>query len=137
VTLYLDTSSLVKMYVEEDGSSVVLALVERSDTIVTSVVAFVETRAALAHLRRSRNLTPANYAEAKRRFAEDWPSVVSIEVSEALARLAGDLAEKHGLRGFDSIHLATFAHVLERSEDDVEFSSFDKRMVAAARKLDA
>jgi uncharacterized protein len=135
VTLYLDSSSLVKIFVDEDGSEEVRALVSRSDFQITSVVSLAEVRSALARMRREKALTPAKFAEAKRSFAEDWSSVVSIEVSGALAQRAGDLAEKHGLRGFDSIHLATFAHLLERCEDDVEFSSFDKRMVAAARRL--
>lgn len=138
MTLYLDTSSLVKLYVEEDGSADVRALVDRADVVATSVVAFAEARATLARLRRGKFLTPARYAEAKRRFIEDWPALLSLDVTDQLARAAGDLAERHGVRGFDSIHLATFVHVLERrSHDDVHFSSYDQQMVAAARKLGA
>jgi predicted nucleic acid-binding protein len=134
MTLYLDTSSLLKLYVEEDESPEVRAIVDRAQAVVTSVVTFAETRATLSRLRREKRLTPTRYAEAKRAFMEDWPKFLTVSVTDDLARSAGDLAEKHGLRGFDSIHLATFAQVLERSEDDVEFSSFDKRMVAAARR---
>ncbi len=136
MTLYFDTSSLVKLYVEEVGSDKVRALAERAGSWATSVVAFAETRASLARMRRDKKLTPAQHAEAKRGFIEDWQKFVTVNVTDDLARTAGDLAEKHGLRGFDSIHLATFVHVLERSEDDeVEFSSFDERLSAAARKL--
>lgn len=135
MTLYLDTSSIVKLYVEERESPDIRGLADRAQTIVTSVVTFAETRATLSRLRREKRLTPAGHAEAKRSFLEDWPKFVAVSVTDEVVRLAGDLAEKHGLRGFDSVHLATFAHVLERSEDDVEFSSFDKRMVAAARRL--
>ena len=138
MTLYLDTSSLVKLYVEEDGSADVRALVGRAEVVATSVVAFAETRATLARLRRSKFLTPARFAEAKRRFTDDWPAFLSIDVTDDLARTAGDLAEKHAVRGFDSIHLATFVQVLGRCpDDDVRFSSYDQQMVAAARKLGA
>jgi len=135
MTLYLDTSSLLKLYVEEDESSEVRGLVDRAQAVVTSVVTFAETRATLSRLRREKRLTPTHFAEAKRSFVEDWAKFLTVSVTDDLARAAGELAEKHGLRGFDSIHLATFVHVLEQSEDDVEFSSFDKRMVAAARRL--
>lgn len=135
MTLYLHTSSLVKLYVEEDESPEVRVLVDRAQVVVTSVVTFAETRATLSRLRREKRLTPTRYAEATRSVVEDWPKFLTVSVTDELARLAGDLAEKHGLRGFDSIHLATFAHVIEHSDDEVEFSSFDKRMVAAARKL--
>jgi len=136
VTLYLDSSSLVKIFIDEEGSEDVRALVSRSDVQTTSVVSFAEVCSAVARMRREKALTPAKYADAKRRFVSGWPALMSLEVTQDLARSAGDLAEKHGLRGFDSIHLATFAQVLERGTDDeVEFSSFDKRMVAAARRL--
>ncbi len=135
MTLYLDTSSLLKLYVEEAESPDVCALVDRAHAVVTSVVTFAETRATMSRLRREKRLAPAHYAEAKRSFMEDWPKFLTISVTDDLARSAGDLAEKHGLRGVDAVHLATFVQVLERSEDDVEFSSFDTRMVAAARGL--
>ena len=50
--VYLDTSSLVKLYVEEDESSKVDALVKSSEITATSLVAYAEARAAFA--RRSR-----------------------------------------------------------------------------------
>ena len=45
---YVDTSSLVKLYVEEEGSRRVRDFVERSELVATSVVAYPEARAALA-----------------------------------------------------------------------------------------
>jgi predicted nucleic acid-binding protein len=38
--LYLDTSSLVKLYVEEDGSSDIDALVKASEFAATSIIAY-------------------------------------------------------------------------------------------------
>ena len=99
MTLYLDTSSLVKLYVTESGSKVVRQLVGDANVVATSVVAYAETRAALARLRR-------------------------------------ELAEKKRLRGFDSIHLASFAEVSRRAgTGDTRFSSFDDRLNQAAQKV--
>jgi hypothetical protein len=39
VTVYLDTSSLVKLYVAEPGTESVRALVERARVVVTSLIA--------------------------------------------------------------------------------------------------
>jgi uncharacterized protein len=136
VTLYLDTSSLVKLYVQEAGSDDVRGLVDRAAVVATSVVAYAETRAALARLRRERALTPAKLAAAKRAFESDWPSYLALDVTASVAREAGELAERHRLRGFDAIHLASFAEVTRRAvPDETGFSSFDDRLNKAARRF--
>ena len=45
-TLYLDTSALVKLYVEEEGRETVFEAVEGADRVATSTVAYAESRAA-------------------------------------------------------------------------------------------
>ena len=136
MTLYLDTSSLVKLYVTEVGSDVVRQFVGDANVVATSVVAYAETRAALARLRREGVLTASKLTSAKREFEEQWPTYLSLEANDALCRAAGALAEKYGLRAFDSIHLASFAEIARRAgTDDARFSSFDERLNKAARKV--
>ena len=135
MTLYVDSSALVKIYVMEPGSEQVEGLVTGASTVVTSVVAFVEIRAALARLRRERRLTPSSARQAKRRFEEDWHSLMTVAVDARLLSVAADLAEAHGLRALDGIHLASFQQVLRRTDDEIEFSSFDDRLSLAAKRL--
>ena len=42
MTLYLDTSSLVQLYVTESGSEVVRQLVDDANVVATSVVAYLK-----------------------------------------------------------------------------------------------
>ena len=136
MTLYLDTSSLVKLYVTEAGSDVVRRLVGGANVVATSVVAYAETRSALARLRREGVLTASKVASAKRQFEEQWPTYLTLEATDSLCRAAGELAEKYSLRGFDSIHLASFSEIARRAgTGDTQFSSFDDRLNQAARKL--
>jgi len=46
--LYLDTSALVKLYVEEEGSATVREAIARAGTVATTVIAYVEAYAAFA-----------------------------------------------------------------------------------------
>ena len=131
---YLDTSSLVKLYVEEEGSPLVRDLVERAELVATSVVAYAEARAALARQRREGGLTSSGYDRAKKDFELDWPKYLTVEVSEAVYRSAGDLAEKHHLRGFDSLHLASYLSLHRDGAPEVRFSAFDGALNRAARK---
>jgi len=136
VTLYLDTSSLVKLYVTEAGSDVVRQLVGEANVVATSAVAYAEARAALARLRREGALSASKFTSAKREFGEQWPTYLTLEATDSVCRAAGELAEKYSLRGFDSIHLASFAEVARRAgTDNTRFSSFDERLNLAARKL--
>lgn len=132
--LYLDTSSLVKLYVAEAGSEQVRALVDGADVISTSVVAFPEARSAFARLAREGTLTPEELVAVRGDLLRDWESFLKIRVLKRVYEQAGDLTEQHGLRGFDALHLASFQELLSQSEDrEVEFSAFDARLNEAAR----
>jgi uncharacterized protein len=136
MTLYLDTSSAIKMYVLEAGSDMVHALVRDAAVVATSAVTYAETRAALARLRREGALSVSKYATAKREFEQQWPSFLTLDATNALSRSAGEFAERYRLRGFDSIHLATFAEVARRAGPrETRFSSFDDRLNRAAQRL--
>jgi predicted nucleic acid-binding protein len=126
----------VKLYVQESGSDEVRQLVGQAAVVATAMVAYPETRAALARLRRDGTLTAAKLAAAKREFESDWPSYLTLDVSAALAQEAGDFAERYALRGFDAVHLASFAEVTRAAEDtETRFSSFDDRLNKAARDV--
>ena len=134
MTLYLDTSSLVKLYVAEPGSEDVRAHVDRATVVATSMVAYPETRAALARRRRERALSPAAFAAAKRTFEDDWPTYLAVYVTDSLCREAGALAERYALRGYDGLHLASFLELARQARGgDTDFSSFDDRLTRAAR----
>ena len=101
--LYLDTSSLVKLFIAETGSAAV-----REST----------------------------FASAKREFEAYWPTYLTVNVTDSLCREAGELAEQFGLRGFDGIHVASFAQVAgEAGIQETSFSSFDDRLNEAERRL--
>ncbi len=132
--VYLDTSSLVKLYVDEPGSADVRRLVERAEIVAASVVAYPEARASLARRRRERSLTVAAHRRTKAALDADWPRVLALDVSSPLARSAGDLADRHKLRGFDALHLASYlTFAREFPDEDVRFSSADQALVRAAR----
>jgi predicted nucleic acid-binding protein len=132
--LYLDTSSLIKLYIDEPGSDEVRQDLSEASAGATSLVTYAETRATLARLRRLGNITPSGFRLAKRDFDVDRSIFVIVPLSEMLCRSAADLAERHGLRGFDSIHLATFLHLANNDLSEVRFSTFDRQLNGAATR---
>jgi predicted nucleic acid-binding protein len=134
--LYLDTSSLVKLYVEEPDSDSVRQLVEGAAIVGTAAIAYTEARAALARRRRERALRPAAFASARKTFEAEWPNYLTIDVTPALCRQAGDFAERYRLQAYDSVHLAAFAEIArEAGVRETQFSSFDAALNRAAGSL--
>lgn len=129
--LYLDTSSLVKLYLEEDGSEIVREWVEEAEAVATSRVAYPEALSAFVRRWHRGDLTDEEMSLARESFACDWPVFLLLPVDE---RKAGGLVIEHRLRGFDAVHLAAARDLSERfPSEDVVFSAFDAALLRAAR----
>lgn len=131
--LYLDTSSLVKLYVEEAGSTAIAAAVERATAVATARITYAEARAAFARHTRAGGLTPAELRRVVRQLDEEWGQYSIVEITDAVVRRAGALAERHKLRGYDAVQLAAALDV-RLAGGDIEFSSCDIRLSRAARR---
>ena len=131
--LYLDTSALVKLYVEETGSEDVRRAVEEARIISTSRVAYVEARAGISRKYREGNLSREERDQVVADLTRDWGSYFIVEVSESVTKLGGELTEEYPLRGFDAIHLASALLLRNRTRLNVSFSCFDERLKLAAQ----
>jgi len=132
--VYLDTSSLVKLYIEEDESSKVDVLVKSSEVTATSLVAYAEARAAFARRFREKAFPSDEYNRMKEFFDKDWSRYLILNVTEDMIRQAGNLAEKHALRGFDSIHLASALTLRQELLSPIVFSCFDDKLQKASER---
>lgn len=136
MTLYLDTSVIVKLYIREDDSDEVMAAVAEATLVATSLLAYPEACAAFERRRRDKSVRPAALKAAKQAFEADWPSWIAVGIDAELAHHSARLAEEHGLRAADAIHLASFERILGTSEDDdVRFLCADDRLSKAASSL--
>lgn len=66
----------------------------------------------------------------------DWPRYLALEVSDSLTWLAGELAEKQRLRGFDSIHLAAAVTLKAQVKSRIIAACFDVRLWEALRAME-
>lgn len=132
--LYLDTSALVKLYVDEEGAGQVREGVQDAEIIATSEIAYVEVRAALARRYREGALKSTDYRRALRNLRADWPRFFVITVSSQLVFTAGDIAERHHLRAYDAIHLASGMAFQSQARESVTFACWDRGLAGAAAK---
>jgi uncharacterized protein len=127
VTTYVDTSALIKLYVDEHDSDVAHELVNADPVLATSWLTTVELRRNLARL-----LEGAPLAAARRRAEADLDAVALISLEETGWRAAADIAEELGVRSLDAVHLAAARQLRIPT---LTFCTFDLRQGQAARRL--
>jgi predicted nucleic acid-binding protein len=107
---YLDTSALVKQYVDEEGSDWLRALIapEKDPLLFISRITIVEVISAFARRTRDGSLLPAEFATARDAFQGDCLDQYQVmPPSLAVIDLACALLERYPLRAYDAMHLAT------------------------------
>lgn len=134
---FFDSSALVKRYVQERGTDLVLQIADRADWLVVSHLTVIEVTSAVVRRRRSGGLT-----------AEELDSLLSaldVEVHEVFGVVgifgdvvsrATDLVRTHSLRAADAVQLACAlkaAAFLPKAEN-LLFVSADAELNSAAEK---
>ncbi len=137
---YVDTSTLLKRLLIEDGSDAADAVWDAADVLASAVMVIVDARAALAAAWRGGRVTAAELVVAKAELVELFEELTFIEITGALIAEAADLAETEGLRGYDAVHLAAAlsieANVLT-SADSVLCDAAERRGLHVANPLEA
>ena len=130
--MYVETSALLKLFIDEEGRQEVLEAIDHEGTdIVTSRLTGIEMRAALAAARRGGRITKTALAAAKSWLDVLMDEVVQMDTSRELGDLAGDLAESERLRGSDALHLAS---ALSVSTPELFMVTWDRDLARAARR---
>ena len=131
--VYLDASALVKRYVAEAGSAQVEALIAGARALGTSVVSRAEVAAALAKAVRAGLATREAAAKGLETFNADWDHLMRLQMGEPLVARAATLAWDHGLRGYDSVHLATALVWRETLGEAVTVATYDRELWRGAQ----
>ncbi len=110
--IYIDSSALVKMLVDEPGSLEIKQFAAEyfskdAVRVVTAVITKAEIMAALAAMRRGKHLTQKKFEKAVTDFRIHWKSFYIPTVSVSLIDEAGELGLNYKLKGCDAFQLAS------------------------------
>ena len=133
MNLYLDTSALIKRYVNEAGSTDVREWIRSADDKATALVTRAELSAGINRMLRMRYLSQADYDDALEKFRADWMDYQRLPVNEPLVARADLLACEQALRGYDAIHLAAALTWQELLDLPVTLVTYDRELAGAAR----
>lgn len=130
--IYFDTSALIKNFVLEEGSELVQDLVGNSTSVATASVAYAEVFSGLTRKRREGFLTISQHTAVCRQFEGHWLSYIHVELVQEILLLARDLIQRHPLRAFDAIHLASALSLQKGIGQVLQFAGADTRLLQAA-----
>lgn len=127
MALYVDTSALLKRYLEEPDSRAAEGYLLGDPEWFSGRHTYVECRRNLG-----RALEGEELVRMRDLFEEDWRRTAVIEIDEVTCRAAADIAELTGLRTLDALHLAAAGRL---GGGVLRFLTFDVRQAQAARQL--
>ena len=111
---FVDSSALVKRYVQETGTSWVRGITRHSPSTLIYIarITAVEVPCAIARRRKGKTLTPPRASSILRRFRQHLAGRYTVaEVTAALLDDAMRLGIKHALRAYDAVQLAVALEV--------------------------
>jgi uncharacterized protein len=127
LTIYADSSALLKLYVDEADSETAETILRGDPDWITGWHTRVEVRRNLARV-----LSGDEHRRARADFFADWDALEAVRLTERTCELAAEYAEQMGVRALDALHLGAAATITDRG---FPFATFDHRLAAAARSL--
>lgn len=135
---YFDTSALIKLAIEEDGSDRAALVWDATGRPVSAALIVVEGRAALAAAHRGNRLPESLHAQARDEYMALVEGLAIVHVTGELIEHAAELAESEGLRGYDAVHLAAAMKVsvdVLCSSDAALCAAADRRGLSVANPV--
>ncbi|MBI3292670.1 MAG: type II toxin-antitoxin system VapC family toxin [Elusimicrobia bacterium] len=126
---FVDTSSLFKKYVEENGSEEFSVLLKDVSEVVVSPVTWIEMNAVVARRLREKSMTSQQAEWLRLEARRDFQSFHQVFWNENLEKTATDLIHRHSLATLDAIQLSS--GMLSKAE---LFVTSDQRLFEQARK---
>jgi uncharacterized protein len=134
LTLFLDTSALVKLYIEETDTPIVQEAVSKAKKLVVASLTLPESASVFGRAALRGLITLQESHDIWAALLSNWKSFGKIALEESLAKEAALLAKSKNLRGADAVQLASAAWI-SRQQKGVKFLAFDKQLNQAAQTL--
>lgn len=130
VRIFLDTSALLKRYLEEEGSQELEVVLKESSEVIVAPVAWIESISALSRLLREKGIDHERFSLLKREIKNDFHDFNRVLWSDALEEKAVEIVEDLSLKTLDGIQLA--AGILSHAD---LFITSDNKLLKAAKKV--
>lgn len=136
MTVFADSSAIVKLYADELGHESVRSL---GGPLLASVLARVEVPGAFWRKHRMGELAAPDAALLVQAFESDWSAdaeggarFVGVGVSASVVDAAARVVARHPLRAYDALQLASAMAARDALGEPLTFAAFDRELCAVA-----
>ena len=141
--LYMDTSALLKLFIEEEGSERVRGLAHGphgAEVLLVSRLGYTEASVSLARMVHLGRIAAAELPKHLGSLSDYWDqSIQEVDLSFEVLEDARQLAQRFPLRTYDAIHLASAREARRMLREvfagEVQFLAFDAPMLKAAQSI--
>lgn len=127
MTLFVDSSALVKRYVHGPGHDLIGNAMTADHIWCASILCRSETMLALHRLAA----TPQQQARLWSNLRDDWDAFTVLPLDDRCLARAVELGASFGLRTLDALHLAA----ADRLPRPAAYATFDRHQIPAAAAL--
>ncbi len=127
MSLAIDTSALLRRYVADADTQLVLDTMDADFTWTACALVRLETHLALHRL----GLSSTQQGDLWKRFRSDWDQFWVVPVDDRCLAFAVELGSQFGLSTVDSLHLAA----ADRFGRPLTYLTLDSRQIPAALEL--
>lgn len=137
MSVFLDSSALVKRYADEAGAETVRSLEDG----VACAIARVEIPSAIWRKQRLSELDARDAALLVEQFEWEWfgdeetpPLYAVVALTDGVLDEAARACARHGLRAYDGVHLGAALCARSAAPSIERFACFDRDLAEAARR---
>ncbi len=127
MTIYYDSSALLKIYIEEEYSDFIRQFISKHQINYISTLSYVELHSVFSRLVNSSQITNDELVFLKASFNNDFNIFRQIPIDNRILKLAAELTYLTNLRALDSIHLATLNYLKSITYEELLFGCFDNK----------
>lgn len=128
--LYLDSSAIAKLFLEEEHSALVERAVDEADGLVCSAIGYLEVMGLISRAYNRGRMTLEQRDTFVAEFGLWWNGVTQLPLNTRFLTKGGGYAIQHGLRGIDGLHL--YAAEQAKKTGPTRFACFDERLTEVA-----
>jgi predicted nucleic acid-binding protein len=128
---FLDTSALIKRYIQEKETEAVRRIFAESTEIYVSFITELETTSSLRRLLMEGKITNQQFESLLHESEEDFIDFKVVPFSLEIMSMAKELIKKYQLKTLDSIQLATY---LSLDFKNIPIVVYDEKLYSSALK---